>query len=79
MSSLEENQNRMLAALQALEAKIAEVRSGDQTAGENQALRAEVQSLQTQVATLKSAGEEAVKDLDLALGQLADLAGGAHG
>ena len=69
----------MLAALQALEAKIVEVRRSDPTTGENQALRAEVQSLEAQVALLRTAGEEAVKDLDLALGQLADLAGGARG
>ena len=69
----------MLAALQALEARIVEVRRSDPTTGENQALRAEVQSLEAQVALLRTAGEEAVKDLDLALGQLADLVGGARG
>jgi len=69
----------MIAALQTLEGKISALKAGDETQAANQALTQQVQALEARVAELRAAGEETVKDLDLARGQLADLAGGAHG
>ena len=85
MSDLETNQTRMLRALQALEARIAALKSGDSTQAVNADLKAQVAALEGRIQTLTSASEETLKDLDLALGQLAQLgdlqaAGGAdHG
>ena len=69
----------MLSALQMLELKINALKNSDGVHADNQALQAQVSQLQSQVATLKQAGEETLKDLDLALGQIADLSGGDHG
>ena len=79
MADLETNQARMLSALTALEERIAALKSGDSTHVENAALKTRVEELDKQVRTLASASEEALKDIDLALAQLHDLQGGAHG
>ena len=69
----------MVSALHALEAKIRALKSGDEVHMANAALQGQVHTLESQVANLRQAGEEAVHDLDLALHQLADLTGGARG
>ena len=79
MANLEENQARMLAALQALEAKISTAKSSDPLRAENQGLKAHIVQLESQIAALNTAGQETMKDLDLALGQIAALKGASHG
>ena len=78
MSDLETNQARLVAALETLEAKIKALKSGDATGAANLELTAKVSSLEAQIEILKEAGSETMKDLDMALAQLADL-GVSHG
>ena len=78
MSDLESNQARLMAALKTLETKVQVLKSGDTVQVANADLRAQVTALEGQVEILKDAGTEAMKDLDLALTQLADL-GVSHG
>ena len=78
MSNLEANQARLMAALETLEFKIQALKSGDATEAANAELTAKITSLEAQVETLKEAGSEAIKDLDIALAQLEDL-GVSHG
>lgn len=79
MADLEQNQARVLAALEALEAKVAALKSGNPLAEENTALKTQLAQLESKALALKVAGEEAVKDLEMALGDLAALKEAAHG
>ena len=79
MATLEQNQARMLSALQTLEAKISAAKSSDPLRADNARLKAYIVQLEAQVATLNAAGQETMKDLDLALGQIAALKGASHG
>lgn len=79
MANLEENQERLLKALSTLEGKIATAKSNDPLRAENESLKAYVAQLEGQITTLTQAGQETMKDLDLALGQIAALKGTSHG
>lgn len=78
MSDIETNQARLMTALKTLETKISALKSGDAAQVANAELTAHITALEKKVTILREAGAEAVKDLDLALTQLADL-GVTHG
>ena len=79
MSELEKNRARMLAALTALESRVAALRDTDATLTPNQDLEAKISALEAKVHHLSAAGEEAVRDLDQALDKLTHLTGETHG
>lgn len=73
MSDLETNHARMLTALSRLETKIQALKSGDAAEATQAAQISRITDLEAQVETLQQASQETLKDLDLALAQLADL------